>query len=87
MLFRSYNASVNNEFQSLADEIYRDRVLRARRSSPEARILQGPELFDYACSISLAGLREEMPGASEEELRSGLRRRLAIGRMLENSRR
>ena len=76
---------MNPEFQPLADELYRERVLRARRTPPEMRILQGPELFDYACSISLAGLRIEMPGASEEQLRQGLRRRLAIGRKLENS--
>ena len=74
-----------DEFQSLADELYRERVLRARRTPPEMRILQGPELFDYACSSSMAGLRVEMPGASEEKLRQGLRRRLAIGRKLENS--
>ncbi len=77
---------MKSEFQELADEIYRERVLRARRTPPERRILQGPELFDYACSISLCGLRQEMPNATEAELRRGLRRRLAIGRLLKNSR-
>jgi hypothetical protein len=76
---------MSNEFQPLADELYRERVLRARRVPPEERILQGPELFDYACSVSLAGLREEMPTATEAELRQGLRRRLAIGRLLQNA--
>lgn len=78
---------MNPDFKPLADAIYRERVLRARRTPPEVRILQGPELFDYACSASLCGLRMEMPNATEEELRQGLRRRLAIGRKLENSRR
>jgi hypothetical protein len=77
---------MNPEFQPLADAIYRERVLRARRVPPEQRILEGPQLFDFACSASLAGLRMQMPNASEAELRQGLRRRLAIGRKLQNYR-
>jgi len=77
---------MNPEFQPLADAIYRERVLRARAVPPERRILEGPQLFDFACSASLAGLRQEMPGATDAELRRGLRRRLAIGRRLENQR-
>jgi hypothetical protein len=77
---------VNPEFQPLADAIYRERVLRARRVPPEQRILEGPQLFDFACSASLAGLRMQMPNATEAELRQGLRRRLAIGRKLQNHR-
>lgn len=76
---------MESEFKPLADAIYRERVLRARRTPPEKRILQGPELFDYACSISMCGLRQEMPNATDAELRQGLRRRLAIGRLLKNS--
>lgn len=78
---------MNLDFKPLADALYRERVLRARRTPPEVRILQGPELFDYACTASLCGLRMEMPNATEGELRLGLRRRLAIGRQLQNARR
>lgn len=74
---------MSNEFQTLADELYRERVLRARRTPPEERILDGPRLFDYACSITLAGLRTEMPNATEAELRQALRRRLELGQKLE----
>jgi hypothetical protein len=74
------------EFQSLADELYRERVLRARRTPPEERILDGPRLFDYACSVTLAGLRSELPHANDDELRQALRRRLEIGRKLELAR-
>lgn len=77
---------MNPEIQPLADAIYRERVLRARKVPPEQRILEGPRLFDFACSISMAGLRSEMPNASDAELRLRLRRRLAIGRKLENIR-
>jgi hypothetical protein len=72
-----------DEFQSLADELYRERVLRARRTPAEERILDGPRLFDYACSITMAGLKMEFPDASNLELREALRRRLEIARRLE----
>ena len=74
------------EFQSLADELYRERVLRARHTPSEERILDGPRLFDYACSVTLAGLRSELPHANDVELRQALRRRLEIGRKLELAR-
>ena len=74
------------EFQSLADELYREGVLHARRTPPEERILDGPRLFDYACSVSLAGLRSKLPHANDDELRQALRRRLEIGRKLELAR-
>jgi hypothetical protein len=74
---------MNYEFQPLADALYRERVLHARRTPPEERILEGPRLFDYACAITLAGLRSEIPGAGEAELRQALRRRLEIKRKLE----
>ncbi len=74
---------MSNEFQTLADELYRESVLRARRTPPEERILDGPRLFDYACTITLAGLRAEMPQATDAELRLALRQRLELGRRLE----
>jgi hypothetical protein len=74
---------MSSEFQSLADAIYRERVLRARRTPSEERILDGPRLFDYACAITLSGLRHEMPNASDSELRVALRRRLELARRLD----
>ena len=74
------------DFQPLAEAIYRDRVLSARRTPPEQRILEGPRLFDYACAITLAGLRSQNPNATETELRLALRQRLAFGRKLKLAR-
>ena len=74
---------MNPEFKPLADELYWERVARSRAMSPEERMKAGPELFDYACSITLTALREQMPGASESELLTALRRRLALKRTLE----
>jgi hypothetical protein len=73
-------------FQPLADELYRERVLRARRTPSEERILDGPRLFDYACTITLAGLRMEKPNATETELRQALKQRLALAQKLEMAR-
>lgn len=75
---------MNEEFKPLADALYRERILRARRTPLEARLMQGADLFDFGCEAMLMGLRVQMPGASEEELRSALRRRLDYGRKLES---
>ena len=80
------NFTMENQFQPLADAIYRERVLRARRTPPEERIMEGPRLFDYACAITLAGLRSENPKATEAELHQLLRQRLALAEKLEQAR-
>lgn len=74
-----------NEFQPLADDLFWKRIERSRSLSPEARMKAGPELFDYACSISLAGLREQRPAATEVELLAELRRRIKLKRQLEGA--
>ena len=74
---------MNLEFQAVADAIERDRTQRARRMSVEQRLLQGPELFDYACEASLAGLRAQFPDAPVDELHRRLRQRLTRARALE----
>jgi hypothetical protein len=71
---------VNAEFQALASAIERDRFLRARRMTVEQRLLQGAELFDYACEASLAGLRARFPAAIDAELQALLRQRLTRAR-------
>lgn len=76
---------MSTSFQELADTLYWEKVERAQRMKPEDRMQAGPELFDYACSITLTALREQMPGASEAELLAALRQRLAIKRQLEES--
>jgi hypothetical protein len=67
-----------SEFQPLIDELYREEVLEARRMSPEEKFLAGEELFQYACSITLAGIRSENPGFSEADCRHELERRLEL---------
>jgi hypothetical protein len=74
---------MENEFQKLADTLFWEKIERARRLSAEARMESGPELFDYACEITLTGLREQMPDATETQLLEALRNRLAIKKRLE----
>lgn len=60
----------------LMDEIYRDRVLRARRQPLEAKFLAGAELFEQVCERMKAGLRAENPGADAATIDQLLRQRL-----------
>jgi hypothetical protein len=64
--------------RELIDEIYRERVLRARRTPPEEKILEGPRLFEMACRITMEGIREQHPEASDAEVREILERRLDL---------
>ena len=69
--------------QELIDDIYRERVLQARRMSPEEKILAGPQLFDYACRITRDGIRDQSPGATDEQVETILLQRLALRQRLE----
>ncbi|MFN0056186.1 MAG: hypothetical protein ACKV0T_28900 [Planctomycetales bacterium] len=68
----------------LADDIYRERVLRARRTPPEDKLLAGAEIFDRVCSIMASGIRADFPEADEDEVDRILLQRLQLARRLEN---
>jgi len=71
------------QIQRLAEELYRERVVEARAMSPEEKLLAGEELFEYACSITLAGIRHQFPGASEAECLNILEERLDMRERME----
>ena len=71
------------EIDRLAANLYRERVAEARAMPPEEKLLAGEELFDYACSITLAGIRNQFPNTSEEECRKMLEERLALREEME----
>jgi hypothetical protein len=73
---------MSDHIVELADAIYREKVERARRRPIEEKILDGCELFAYACEITKAGIRHQNPEFSEEQVRAELRRRLELGRRL-----
>jgi hypothetical protein len=70
-------------YAALADELYRERVLRARKTSPEEKFLAGEELFEYACSITLAGIKFQNPDFTEDDCRRELERRLELQERME----
>jgi hypothetical protein len=71
--------------RELIDDLFRERVMRARRTPPEERLLDGPRLFDYACGITASGIRDENPDADERQVQEILARRVELLRRLEGS--
>lgn len=71
-----------SEFQPLIDELYRQEVLEAREMPLEEKLLLGERLFKWACEITLTGIRNQNPGAGEEECRRILRDRIELGKSL-----
>jgi hypothetical protein len=71
------------ETQRLIDELYREEILEARAMAPEQKLLAGEELFTYACSITMAGIRNQFPEANDAERRRILESRLELQRKLE----
>jgi hypothetical protein len=73
------------ETQRLIDELYREELREARAMSPEEKLRAGQQLFEGACRITLAGIRHQNPGASEEQCLEILRQRLVFQRRLEET--
>jgi hypothetical protein len=75
--------SADAEIQRLAAELYHERVVEARAMPPEEKLLAGEELFEYACAITLAGIRNQFLDASEEECLRILEERLELRERME----
>jgi hypothetical protein len=73
------------ETQRLIDELYRQEVLEARAMTPADKLRAGQQLFEAACRITLAGIRNQNPGASEDQCLEILRQRLEFQRRLEET--
>ena len=69
--------------QELINDLYRDRVRSARGTEPREKLLDGPRLFDWACSITAAGIRHQFPDADDRRVAQLLRERLALRQRLE----
>jgi hypothetical protein len=69
--------------QTLIDQIYREKVLRARRMSPEEKLGAAFSLFEAACEMTRAGIRAQHPDADEVRVAQLLRERLKIGALLD----
>jgi hypothetical protein len=79
----SQTVTADAQIKKLAEDIYRERVAEARAMPPEEKFLAGEELFEYACAITLAGIRNQFPGVSEQESLKILEERLELRERLE----
>lgn len=69
----------------LMDEIFIDKVLRARRRTIGEKMLDGPRLFETACQVMRSGIRWQFPDFNDEQIEAELRRRLAIRRRIDEA--
>jgi len=71
-----------SEYQPLIDELGREEVLEARRMPLEEKLILGERLFRWACEVTLAGIRNQNPGADEAECQRILRERIELGKKM-----
>ena len=69
--------------KELIDQLYRERVEKARRMSPTEKIAAGIDLFDLTSSIMADGIRYQFPDADDNRVQKILRERLALIRRRE----
>lgn len=69
--------------EPLSDELYLEKVLRARAMSGEAKLLAGLQLFEFDCEVMKAGIRDQYPDADEAEVLARLRERFELRRRRE----
>lgn len=43
-------------------------VRQAKATPPAEKLIAGARLFDYACSVMMAGIRRQHPTASDDEV-------------------
>jgi len=72
-----------NEFQPLMDDIFREKVRRARLVPPGEKLFSGLELFEEVEERMRAGVRQQFPAADAEEVERILRQRFARLRQIE----
>jgi hypothetical protein len=70
--------------KELVDEMYRDRVERARRTPPADKVVGSLDQFEITTKIMVAGIRSQFPDADEHRVQEILRERLALSRRLED---
>ncbi len=64
--------------EQISNTLDKERLQRACSQSPADRFLAGGELFEEACEISKAGIRNAHPGWSEQHVLEELRCQLAL---------
>ena len=85
MRHRRPPAWISDKRERLIDELYREEVVEARAMAPADKIRAGQQLFESACRITLAGIRNQNPGVTEAQCWEILRQRLVLQRRLEET--
>jgi hypothetical protein len=69
--------------RQLIDQLYREKVERARQQSPQEKFRDGLQLFDLACRVMIDGIRMQNPKADDATVMALLRQRLSLLDQLE----
>ena len=72
------------DIKSIQESVLRTKVVRARRTPMDEKILDGPRLFDQACEVMRGGIRSENPDFTKEQVEHELHRRLAIAKRIDD---
>ena len=67
----------SDDLETFIRQLDVDDLEQARRMTGSEKLRAGGDLFDDACRWTLAGIRFQHPGISEEDALQELRRRLA----------
>lgn len=78
-------SQVDAETRQLMDSIFIEKILRARRTPMDEKILDGPRLFDLNCALARSGIRSQFPDFDDEQVENELGRRLAIARRISDA--
>jgi hypothetical protein len=71
--------AARSEAAPLSEDLYREKVLEARKMSAEEKFLAGERLFWLECEATLARIRIENPGVTEPECQQVLEESLRLG--------
>ncbi len=69
--------------KELIDELYRERVEKARQMSPASRLRVGLQLFSLTSRLMADGIRARFPDADDHRVQAILREQLALIRRRE----
>jgi len=63
---------------ALIVDLRREEIEDSRRMTFAQKFLAGAELFDYACAVTMSGIRWQHPHFNQEQVLNELRRRLDV---------
>ncbi len=73
------------DINQLADAIYRDKVLRARKLTMDEKLSDGFEMFDLSCRLMADGVRYQLGLTDEQEVWRAVAKRLSIVRKMDEA--